>query len=87
MPDDRRERLEALRDLLTEKVAVAEVQYVAPLARQLQAVIGELSKIEPEVKVVSASDDLKSRREARRSTAKAGTAPATGTDKRGKRSG
>jgi hypothetical protein len=70
--NDKRMRLEALRDLLTDRVNEADVQYVAPLARQLQAVIAELAAIEPVEKVANVLDDLKARRVARRATPSGG---------------
>jgi hypothetical protein len=80
---DRRAALVALRDKLAADVDVAEVQYVAALARQFQSVLSELDSL-PDGEAVSRVDDLKAKRAKRRAASAAPARPASG-DKRGTR--
>lgn len=65
---DRRATLEALRALLAVSLVDAEPGQRAPLAKQMRDVLAELDAL-PTGKEVSTSDDLASRRVARRSAA------------------
>lgn len=58
---DHRDRLISLRDVLTERIADAPVAYVAGLARQLQAVLDELSSM-PEPRPESTVERIAARR-------------------------
>jgi hypothetical protein len=63
--DDRRDRLEQLRDRLTEEVEAAEGPGLAPLARELRAVLAELDAL-PTPQAASPTDEIGSRRDERR---------------------
>lgn len=80
--DDRRASLEALRAHLGETLLVTEPARCAPLAKELREVLRELDELS--VPEVSASDELKLAREARRGIAAKVPERAA---KRGKRSG
>jgi hypothetical protein len=64
---DHRKSLEAMRDLLAEAIAVAaetNINMVPQIAGRLQAVLTEIATLPPPEEV-SASDEIKRRREAR----------------------
>ena len=83
---DHRRALVAMRDVLAVHLAEADPNVAAQVAARLQAVLNDLAAMaKPEGK--SASDELRDRREARRSAAKVGESSAVGSLKRGKRSG
>lgn len=65
---DRRLALEAMRDRLADSFADASPMVIAQVAGRLQAVLKELAEL-PVTKAVSKSDELASRRKARRATA------------------
>lgn len=65
---EHRQRLESLRDRLTEAVASAGSRDLAPLAGQLRAVLVELAAV-PDVKKASDVDDLAAKRARRRAAA------------------
>jgi hypothetical protein len=64
---DRKERLIQIRDRLTEAVATVEARYLAPLTKELAAVLRELESMPGDQE--STLDDLTSRRAARLSDA------------------
>jgi hypothetical protein len=66
---DVRAQLEALRDLLAERLIGAELPQVAPLARQLQAVVTQLAALPSAKTEANPVDDLAARRRARRADA------------------
>ena len=66
--EDHRERLEILRDQLTESMLRVEPQVQAQLAGQLRQVLRELSEM-GEVEGKSKRDELKEKRDARRGVA------------------
>lgn len=68
--EDRRKRLEALRDRLEAAIADAGNRDLAPLAARYQAVLAELASL-PTVTETSDVDDLAARRKARRAAASA----------------
>lgn len=68
--DDRRARLEALRDRLEAAVRDAGHRDLAPLAARYQAVLADLASL-PVVTEVDDVDDLVARRRARRAGAQA----------------
>ena len=74
--EDRRNRLEALRDRLEAAIAEAGHRDLAPLAARYQSVLAELASL-PAVKESDGIDDLAKRRQVRRSGS-AGSQPAAG---------
>lgn len=65
---DRRTRLEAVRDRLTEELADASGRDVASISRELRLTLAELDGL-PDMRKESAVDDLSARRQARRAAA------------------
>jgi len=63
--DDRRERLERLRDQLARAIEDAEPNMLPQLAGQYRATLADLSALPPVVKKVAVKDDLKERRQQR----------------------
>ena len=66
---DHRVRLLALRDRLTDELDAAPTAYTAGIARQLQAVLGELASLPDPAAEVSPVDQLAARARARRAAA------------------
>jgi len=66
---DRRQSLEAIRDRVASELAVAEGRDVAPLARELRAVIAELDGMPVEDQEVSPVANLTARIAARKQAA------------------
>jgi len=83
---DRRTQLEAIRDTLAAHLAQAEPREAAALAKQLQAVLRELSEL-PAVKESNPLDELNARRAARLAGAANPEPAKRGSRKRGSRSG
>lgn len=67
---EQRQRLSALRDVLTAAMADAGTRDLAPLAGQLRAVLKDLAGL-PDVTEASRVDDLAAKRARRRSASKA----------------
>jgi len=65
-----REQLEALRDKLAADMDGVDSKVVAQVASQLRAVLKDIAAL-PDSKKVTAADDLRNRREARRAQAQA----------------
>lgn len=65
---DRGDSLEAIRDRLAKELDEAEGRDVAPIAKELRAVIAEIYSL-PRAKEGSKSDELAARRTARRAAA------------------
>lgn len=61
-----RESLEAIRDRLADELAVAQGREVAPIAKELRAVVEAINAI-PGAREGSVSDDLEAQRRKRRS--------------------
>lgn len=62
---DRRLALEAMRDALSASMDAADVAVMAQLSGQLRMVLADLAAL-PAVKELSKTDELRSRRDARR---------------------
>lgn len=77
--DDRRERLERLRDQLTAAMETCSENMLPQLAGQLRATLADLAALPVVEEKVSLTDELKHRRAARRRPTPATDAPATGT--------
>lgn len=80
MADDRRERLERLRDQLQDAISTATLDnpnMLPQLAGQYRATLADIAALPPEVKVVAKRDELAARRKDRVATATPPT-PATG---------
>lgn len=77
--DDRRQRLEALRDTLTAAIESCSENMLPQLAGQLRATLADLASLPEPVERQSLTDELKQRRAARRRPASETPAPATGS--------
>lgn len=77
--DDRRVRLEALRDQLTSALDTCSENMLPQLAGQLRATLADLAALPAPEDKVSLTDELKQRRASRRGAAPTTSAPATGT--------
>jgi hypothetical protein len=77
--DDRRQRLERLRDQLTAAIESCSDNMLPQLAGQLRATLADLAALPEPVERQSLTDELKQRRAARRRSATETPAPATGS--------
>lgn len=77
--DDRRVRLEALRDQLTAALDTCSENMLPQLAGQLRATLADLAALPAPEDKVSLTDELKQRRASRRGATPPTSAPATGT--------
>lgn len=76
MTDDRRQRLERLRDQLTAAIDSCSENMLPQLAGQLRATLADLASLPEPVERQSLTDELKQRRAARRRPAAETPAPA-----------
>jgi hypothetical protein len=81
--DDRRARLEELRDQLASALASCTENMLPQLAGQYRATLADIAALPPVVVKVAVKDDLKARRAGRVAAAKAGASPARKGVKRG----
>jgi hypothetical protein len=77
--DDRRQRLERLRDQLTTAIEACSENMLPQLAGQLRATLADLAALPEPVERQSLTDELKQRRAARRSAAAQTPASSTGS--------
>lgn len=80
--DDRRERLEKLRDQLAAAIECAEPNMLPQIAGQYRATLADIAALPPVVEKVAVKDELKARRQNRVAAAKAVAAPARKAVKR-----
>lgn len=64
---DHRKALTALRDVLADHLAIAEPSVSAQIAGRLQAVLNDLAALPAEASPLSTADQLRARRDKRRS--------------------
>lgn len=76
--DDRRERLERLRDQLTAAMETCSENMLPQLAGQLRATLADLAALPVVEEKVSKTDELKQRRLARRGATPQAPAPSAG---------
>lgn len=77
--DDRRLRLERLRDQLTAAIEACSDNMLPQLAGQLRATLADLAALPEPVERQSLTDELKQRRAARRRSAAETPVPASGS--------
>lgn len=81
--DDRRRRLEELRDQLAAAIGACSENMLPQLAGQYRATLADLAALPPVVEKVSVTDELKQRRSRRIATATAAAPSAGKVVKRG----
>lgn len=81
--DDRRKRLEELRDQLASAIATCTENMLPQLAGQYRATLADLAALPPVVEKVSVTDELKQRRAGRVAKAAAAAPSARKGIKRG----